>query len=242
MAPEGRTDRVVSDTLERAFAAGARVFDLAPGVVDRVADTVTPQPVLAVVSYTPTRLEEVKGASMVMVCADIRDPGNAGTMIRTADAAGVGAVICCEGTVDPTNPKTVRASAGSLFHLPVVAGAGAPEVLRVLKGWGFTTAGAVVRGGSDYTAFDWRQPVAAVFGNESSGLGQTVGDLLDVRISIPMTGLAESLNVASSAAVLCFEALRQRRTHGGTGTSPRPTVTGSTIQGMTDPPTGDGSP
>ncbi len=213
-----------------------------PGVVDRIADTVTSQPILAVVGYVPGRLEDVERLSMVVVCVDIRDPGNAGTMIRTADAAGVEAVICCDGTVDPTNPKTVRASAGSLFHLPVVTGAGAPEVLATLKGWGFVTAGAVVRGGSDYAAFDWRRPVALVFGNESSGLGQTTGDLLDERISIPMTGRAESLNVGSSAAVLCFEALRQRRADRGSVRSSGATGPASTISGMVSPPTGKDSP
>jgi RNA methyltransferase, TrmH family len=174
------------------------------------------------------------------VCVDVRDPGNAGTIIRTADAAGVGAVICCEGTVDPTNPKTVRASAGSLFHVPVVTGPGAPEVLRTLTGWGFVTAGAVVRGGSDYATFDWRRRVALVLGNESSGLGGAIADLVDEHISIPMAGRAESLNVGSSAAVLCFEALRHRRMGSGAAQNPGAPGPTSTIPGMAYPPTGTG--
>jgi RNA methyltransferase, TrmH family len=214
VAPAGRSNPAVADTVDRAFAAGVRVFDLAPGVIERIADTVTPQPLLAVAGFVPAMLEDVRDASSVVVCVDIRDPGNAGTMIRTADAAGIEAVICCDGTVDPTNPKTVRASAGSLFHLPVVSG-GEPElVIETLKGWGFTTVGTAVRDGVDYAGFDWRQRVALVFGNEAAGLDTALLDGLDATVSIPMAGGAESLNVSVSAAVLCFEALRQRRTDG----------------------------
>lgn len=212
LAPEGRPGGPEREVAERAHRAGARVFDLAPGVIERVADTVTPQPVLAVVAYRPASLiDAVGGGSLVMVCVDIRDPGNAGTMIRTADAAGLDGVICCEGTVDPTNPKTVRASSGSLFHLPVVLGGDAGEALAVLKGQGYVVAGAVVRGGSDYADIDWRRRLALVFGNESVGLSPTIDRLVDERLSIPMGGRAESLNVGSAAAVLCFEARRQRR-------------------------------
>lgn len=105
VAPEGRANPGVAAVVERAFASGVRVFDLAPGVVERVADTVHPQPLLAVVGFRPGEVEAVRDLSMVMVLVDVRDPGNAGTMIRTADAAGVGAVIHCDGSVDPTNPR-----------------------------------------------------------------------------------------------------------------------------------------
>jgi TrmH family RNA methyltransferase len=211
VAPEGRGSPPVAEVVDRVFAAGGRVFDLAPGVIGRIADTVTPQPVLAVVGFDPATMDEIRDVSMVMVCVDVRDPGNAGTMIRTADAAGVGAVVCCDGTVDPTNPKTVRASAGSIFHVPVVVGGDAVTVIETLRRRGFATAGTVVRDGEDYTRFDWRRKVAVVFGNEASGLGPSVADHLDHRLTIPMEGRAESLNVSVSAAALCFEALRQRR-------------------------------
>lgn len=220
VAPEGRANPTVAAVVERAFARGVRVFDLGPGVIERVADTVTPQPVLAVVGWAPARLEDIRDKSMVVVCVDVRDPGNAGTMIRTADASGVGAVVCCDGTVDPTNPKTVRASAGSLFHVPVVAGGAAVSVIEALGGWGFTTVGTEVRGGIGYAAFDWGGKVAVVFGNEAGGLDAPVVDALDATVSIPMVGHAESLNVSVSAAVVCFEALRQRQ--GGTPSPPPP--------------------
>jgi TrmH family RNA methyltransferase len=225
VAPGGRDVPAVAGVVGRAYTEGARVFDLAPGVVERVADTVTPQPVLAVVGFTPAQLADVAAASMVVVCADVRDPGNAGTVIRTADASGVDAVVCCDGTVDPTNPKTVRASAGSVFHTPIVMGGTAAEVVDTLRDGGFTTVGTVVRDGEDYTAFDWTRRVAVVLGNEASGLDPGLADSLDARVSIPMAGRAESLNVGVSAAVLCFEALRQRRSAGG-GTA------GSTIPAM----------
>jgi TrmH family RNA methyltransferase len=247
VAPGGRAAAAAVRAVERAHTFGARVFDLAPGVIERVAGTVTPQPVLAVVGYEPATLADLGAASMVMVCVDIRDPGNAGTMIRTADAAGLDAVVCCDGTVDPTNPKTVRASAGSLFHVPVVSGGEAGELLRGLRGSGFVTIGAVVRGGSDYCAVDWRGPVALVFGNESSGLGPAVEGLLDEQVSIPMDGRAESLNVGSAAAVLCFEARRQRgpapaRSGGRVAVPPDRARPGSTMQAVPKPPTGEGSP
>jgi RNA methyltransferase, TrmH family len=206
------------------------VFDLAPGVIERVADTVSPQPVLAVVGFTPSSLDVVTGASMVVVCAEIRDPGNAGTVIRTADASGVEVVVCCDGTVDPTNPKTVRASAGSVFHTPIVMGGEAGAVIGELRARGFLAVGTVVRDGTDYTHFDWRQRVAVVLGNEASGLSDQLAATLDARVTIPMAGQAESLNVGVSAAVLCFEALRQRR-------SADPGSSGSTIPGMDDGPT-----
>ncbi|MBF6556142.1 MAG: RNA methyltransferase [Acidimicrobiales bacterium] len=224
VAPGGRSNPAVAGVVDRAFAAGVRVFDLAPGVIERIADTVTPQPLVAVVGFVPAGLESTRDAAMVVVLVDVRDPGNAGTMIRTADAAGVDAVICCDGTVDPTNPKTVRASAGSLFHLPVVAGGDPGSVVGTLRSWGFTTVGTAVRGGVDYAAFDWRRRVALVFGNEASGLDPVALDNLDERVSVPMAGGAESLNVSVSAAVLCFEALRQRRP--GAGGARRSTMPG----------------
>ena len=214
VAPGGRDVPAVAEAVAAAFDAGARVFDLEPGVIERVADTVTPQPVLAVVGFAPAALDDVAGASMVVVCADVRDPGNAGTVIRTADAAGADGVVCCAGSVDPYNPKTVRASAGSLFHVPVVAGGGVTEVLGELRDAGYTVVGTVVRDGQDYTAFDWTGRAALVLGNEASGLPVEAVASLDRRVSVPMAGRAESLNVAVSAAVVCFEALRQRRVAG----------------------------
>jgi TrmH family RNA methyltransferase len=239
VAPEGAGAPAVVDITDRILSQGGRVFDLAPGVMERVASTVTPQPLLAVVSYTSTPLDALDGATLVLVCVDVRDPGNLGTVIRTADAAGVDAVVCCDGTVDPTNPKCVRATAGSLFHVPVVEGGSTAATVAALSARGFTTVASVVRGGTEYTAFDWTGPVALVLGNEAGGLPDDLVATLDAGVTIPMAGRSESLNVSVSAAVLCFEALRQRRT----APSPGPPATRSTMSAMDEAPVrpdGDG--
>lgn len=197
---------------------GTRVFELAPGVVERVASTVTPQPVLAV--FPVLDVERVPpGAELVVVMAGVGDPGNAGTVLRTADAAGVGAVVCCGGTVDPYNPKTVRASAGSLFHVPLVLAADAVGALADLGRAGLRRLGATAHGGDDYAEVDWTVPTALVLGNEARGLPE--GLPLEGLVGIPMAGRAESLNVGMACAVLCFEALRQRRSALPRSTMPR---------------------
>jgi TrmH family RNA methyltransferase len=245
VAPEGAAAPAVLDVVDRVLSQGGRVFDLAPGVMERVASTVTPQPLLAVVSYVPTSLDALDGATLVVVCVDVRDPGNLGTLIRTADAAGVDAVVCCDGTVDPTNPKCVRATAGSLFHVPVVEGGATAGVVDALSERGFTTVASVVRGGTDYVAFDWTGPVALVLGNEAGGLPDELVATVDAGVTIPMAGRTESLNVSVSAAVLCFEALRQRRAPSlpGGGASPVGPRARSTMSAMNQAPVrpdGDG--
>ena len=230
VAPEGSGSPAVVDVTRRILDGGGRVFDLAPGVMERVASTVTPQPLVAVVSYATTPLDAVGGTGLVLVCADVRDPGNLGTIIRTADAAGVDAVVCCDGTVDPTNPKCVRATAGSLFHVPVVDAVTVADTVAALSARGFTTVATVVRDGTDYAAFDWTGPVALVLGNEAGGLPDDLVATLDVGVTIPMAGRSESLNVSVSAAVLCFEALRQRRTSPPSGAAP----SRSTMSAMDD--------
>ena len=238
VAPEGAGVPAVADVTDRVLASGGRVFDLAPGVMERVASTVTPQPLLAVVGYAPATVGALDGATLVVVCVDVRDPGNLGTVIRTADAAGVDAVVCCDGTVDPTNPKCVRATAGSLFHVPLVEGGTTTAAVAELADRGFTTVATVVRDGTDYAAFDWTVPVALVLGNEAGGLDDDLVARLDVGVTIPMAGRSESLNVSVSAAVLCFEALRQRRAvalpDGGTSSATQPAR--STMSAMDEAP------
>lgn len=196
---------------QRAFDAGARLYELAPGVLERVADTVTPQPVMAVVPFVDRPLADVRAADLLVVAVDVRDPGNAGTVLRSAEAAGAGGLLFCDGSVDVYNPKTVRASAGSLFHVPVVAGGDAVQVLREMASWGVRRLATTAAGGRDYAKVDLTGPIAFVLGNEANGLPVEVEDLVDERVTIPMIGRSESLNVGMAAAVLCFEAARQRR-------------------------------
>lgn len=201
----------LDDLLATAHDSGARIHHLQPDVLERVAGTVTPQPVIAIAPWCDVPLASVVDASFVVACIDVRDPGNAGTVLRSAEAAGAGAVVFCDGSVDVFNPKTVRASAGSLFHVPVVAGGDPGAVLRALAGAGSLRLGTAVRGGTAFDEVDLTRPVTFVLGNEAHGLPDGLEANLDAAVTIPMAGRAESLNVGMAAAVLCFEAARQRR-------------------------------
>ena len=200
-----------ADVLEHARRTGSAVHELAPGVLERVASTVTPQPVMAVVGGVDVSLDAVTGAGLVVVATNLSDPGNAGTVLRSAEASGADAVVFCGRSVDPYNPKTVRSSAGSLFHVAVVVQDDPVAVLDHLGAAGLRRLGATARGGSDYTTVDLTAPGAVVLGNEAEGLPAEVNGLIDEWVSIPMAGRSESLNVGMAAAVLCFEAARQRR-------------------------------
>jgi RNA methyltransferase, TrmH family len=242
VAPEGADAPAVVDVTTAVLAGGGRVFDLAPGVMERIASTVSPQPLLAVVSYAAADWTALDGATLVVVCVDVRDPGNLGTVIRTADAAGADAVVCCAGTVDPTNPKVVRSTAGSLFHVPVVHGGTTGSALAELAARGLTTVATVVRDGTDYVAFDWTRPVALVLGNEAAGLDPALARSLDAGVTVPMGGRAESLNVGVSAAVLCFEALRQRRAVGSPVAVPARSTMSPMDESATNTPAAPGGP
>jgi TrmH family RNA methyltransferase len=163
-----------------------------------------------VVKTPQATLADLDRATFVVVLVDVRDPGNAGAVIRSADAAGADGVVCCAGTVDPFNPKTVRASAGSVLHLPVVAGGDPAEVLDHLSAQGLACLAAVAHGGTPSTEVDLSVPLALVFGNEAAGLPETLGHRLERGVTIAMAGRAESLNVSMAAAVLCFDVLRAR--------------------------------
>jgi TrmH family RNA methyltransferase len=224
VAPAGDTDPATQDVCRRATAAGARLFPLGPGVLERVADTVTPQPVLAVLPMLPMFDEPSSAAptlpadpgALVIVLVDVRDPGNAGTVLRAADASGARAVVFAAESVDPYNPKTVRASAGSLFHVPFAVQPDPAATAAALADAGFRTLATVVREGEDYAALDWTVASAVFFGNESAGLDPALSASLDGAVVIPMAGRAESLNVGVASAVVAFEAFRQRR-GGGAG-------------------------
>jgi TrmH family RNA methyltransferase len=197
------------DTVYVADAATASAIDfadvrvLARGVLERVADTVTPQPCLAVCRMFDVPLATVVDASFVVVCIDVQDPGNAGTILRSAEAAGADAVVFGGASVDPFNPKAVRASAGSIFHVPVVVDADPLPSLHQRR------LGTAARTGTPLDDIDLRQPVALVLGNEAHGLPD--GAAVDDWVTIPMVGRSESLNVGMAAAVLAFEVARQRR-------------------------------
>jgi TrmH family RNA methyltransferase len=200
-----------------ADVGGVPVRELQQGVLERIADTVTPQPVLAICSAIDVTVEEIDAATFVVVCVDVQDPGNAGTILRSAEASGAGAVVFTGASVDPFNPKAVRASAGSLFHVPVVSGGEAVDVLQQLGRQGLRRLGTVARTGDLLDQTDLTGPVAIILGNEAHGLSDEVDACLDGQVTIPMAGRSESLNVGMAAAVVCFEVARQRRDRSGRG-------------------------
>lgn len=210
---------VAPHVVAEATGRGVAVRTVAPEVLERAVDARTPPGIAAVAHRVEVPVADAvraaAGGPLALVLADVRDPGNAGTLLRTAEASGAAAVLFCGDSVDPCNPKCVRASAGALFHLPVSSGGAAATVLEELRGAGVRTAATVVRGGTPYDEVDLTGPLALVLGNEAHGLDPGLEPLVDQRLSIPMAGRAESLNVAMAGAVLAFEALRQRRVGGG---------------------------
>jgi TrmH family RNA methyltransferase len=203
------------EVVDAAAAAGAAVREVSDSVLAASADTVTPQGVVGVARRVEMPLDDAllasQGEALTLVLVDVADPGNAGTLVRAAEAAGAAAVLFCGSSVDPSNGKCVRASAGALFHVPIAAGGDVVPVLERLGDLGIRRAAAVVDGGVPYDAVDLTGPVALVLGSEAHGLDPAVLEVVDERLTIPMAGRSESLNVAMAGAVLCFESLRQRR-------------------------------
>lgn len=183
---------------------------LPAGTLDRVGDAVTSQGVMAVVEMRDAPWPSPDTTDFVLVLDEVADPGNAGTLLRAAAAAGVGSVIFAGG-VDPSSPKVVRASAGAVFTADVVRAASGLQAAERLRAVGFTVVGTLVDEGIPYDTADLRAPLALVLGNEAHGLDPEVVKHLDTVVTIPMVGSAESLNVAMAGTVLCFEVLRQRR-------------------------------
>jgi RNA methyltransferase, TrmH family len=204
---------------ERAFAplvARLRALDipmdeLKEGVLERIGDTVTPQPVLAVVSMTRPDLDDLGTERLVLVAVTVRDPGNAGTLLRSAEGAGAAGVVFSGNSVDPHAPKVVRSSGGAVFGIPVVEADDPVKVLDALGRHGRRRLAAVPAGGEHLERVDLTGSVAIVLGNETSGLPDDLASQLDGRVSIPVDPPAESLNVGMAATVLAFESARQRR-------------------------------
>jgi len=180
------------------------------GTLDRVGDATTSQGLAAVVGRRHAPWPARDTTSFILVLADVADPGNAGTLIRAATAAGVGAVVVAGG-VDPTHPKVVRASAGAVFGVDVVTVGAPTEAVDRLRTEGFRLVGTAVNHGVPYDEADLTVPVAVVLGNEAHGLPEDLTATLDLVLTIPMVGPTESLNVAMAGTVVCFEILRQRR-------------------------------
>ncbi len=196
------------DIRDAASDAGVEIVLTTEAVLDAMADTVTPQGIVAVARQSPSALRDVFAAAptLIAICEEVRDPGNLGTIIRAADAAGADAVILTGRTVDPYNPKVVRATTGSLFHVPVAVGADLAEVVERARAVGLRVVAADV-GGADFLASRdlLSEPTAWLFGNEARGLEDDALAQADLALRLPIYGRAESLNLATAASVCLYE-------------------------------------
>ncbi len=194
----------------------------------QLSDTVTPQGIVAICRQRHVHLSDLDELSLVVICAQVRDPGNAGTVIRCADAFGADAVILTQGSVELHNPKTVRSSVGSLFHLPIVTGVTLADAVAFCRDRGLQVLAADAGGAElDLLAADGTlsAPTAWIMGNESWGLPAEDSALADRVVSVPMWGAAESLNLSTAAAVCLYQsASSQRRNPGVVPKSPAPTT------------------
>ena len=188
------------------------VYIVSPTAYKKASVTNTPQGILLAmkretVSLSSLRAEETP---LLAVLDKIQDPGNAGTIIRTADAAGCTGIVALEGTVDLFSDKTVRSAMGSLFHLPIVARATHEEMLSYMQENRVSCFASMLdKTAVPYFSVDYRRPVAIVFGNEGNGVSAEIGENLP-HVYIPMAGRTESLNVGTAAAIILYEAFRQR--------------------------------
>ncbi|WP_432092594.1 TrmH family RNA methyltransferase [Streptomyces sp. bgisy100] len=207
--------------VEAARAAGARIHTAPDDVVAELSQTVTPQGLVGVCRFLDLPFDEILRARprLVAVLANVRDPGNAGTVLRCADAAGADAVVLTDASVDLYNPKSVRASVGSLFHLPVAVGVPVDRVVDGLRGTGVRIVAADGAGERDLdTELDegvLGGPTAWIFGNEAWGLPEETRALADEVVRVPIHGQAESLNLATAAAVCLYASARAQRASGG---------------------------
>ncbi|MFS8098364.1 RNA methyltransferase [Lentzea alba] len=205
------------ELLQEASNAGIRISEVTDKAADSLSETVTPQGLIAVCDAVPQPLDTALQGTprLVAVLYGVSDPGNAGTVTRVADAAGADAVIFASDTVDPHNGKCVRASTGSLFHLPIARSRDAAEVFAACR-----TAGLRLVAADGYAKQDLveasakgelKQPTAWVFGSEAHGLPDDVVASLDTSLKVPLYGAAESLNLATAAAVCLYASARDQR-------------------------------
>jgi RNA methyltransferase, TrmH family len=213
-------DQVESHTVAavtaRAAQRGVRVFALAPGVLARVADAATPQPVLAAVRLPLVELEGIPCEGLILVLHDVRDPGNAGTLIRSAEATGCSGVVFTGHAVDPVNPKTLRASAGAIFRVPVAVST-LEVTVASFRERGATVLATVVSGGESHRRVDFTRPTLVLIGNEADGLDDEALALSSGAITIEMVGASESLNAGVAGSLIAFEAFWRRE---GSATPP----------------------
>ena len=196
---------------------GIRMYQVDEKVMAKLSDTKAPQGVLAVIRTPEQNLRQLRPGTAsdnnapVIILDRVQDPGNLGTIIRTADAVGALGLILLEGCVDAYSPKVVRASMGSLFHLPVVQDLTAEEALTWCYRNGYEPAATALKNAQNVYKADISKKMAFLFGNEANGVAEELQAAAETRLFIPMVGLAESMNVAMAAGIILFEGLRQRK-------------------------------
>lgn len=186
---------------------------LSDEVMKKVSDTQTPQGALVVLNRPSYTLEDIvgNGEGTFMVLENLQDPGNLGTIIRTGEGAGIRGVIMSQDTVDIYNPKTIRATMGSVYRVPFIYVETLSNSICYLKEKGVQTYAAHLKGKKQYYEFSYAGGTAFLIGNEGNGLKKETADLADEYLRIPMEGQVESLNAAIAATILMYEAYRQRR-------------------------------
>lgn len=181
-------------------------------VFRKMSDTQTPQGILCVIerpNYSPEQLLGVE-KPLLVVLENLQDPGNLGTIVRTGEGAGITGVIMSRGTVDIYNPKTIRATMGSIYRVPFVYAEDLQETVKAMKRRGIHTYAAHLEGKKFYDSFSFKEGTAFLIGNEGNGLSEELAELADEYLKIPMEGRVESLNAAVATALLMYEAHRQR--------------------------------
>ena len=197
--------------LEDAAAQNIKLVCVSENVMKKIADTETPQGIIAVCKMRQPKLENLLASGKMLLVLDrVGDPGNIGTMLRTADAAGIGGLVLLKGCADIYAPKTVRSSMGSLFHIPVLSGVSEQEFISAAKKAGYDLLVTCLDGADNLYKADLSGRIAFVMGNEAGGVSESLLEKADKRVYIPMAGRAESLNVAMAAGIVMFEALRRK--------------------------------
>ena len=217
LAEDGRLlSLFVTDELDplavRARHAGVPTEQVSERVMERLTSTVTPQGVVGVAPFVDVGIDDLISLGAVAILHEVRDPGNAGTILRSADAAGASGVLFAGSSVDAYNPKAVRASAGSIFHVPVVRDVGTEDAMTSLRAKGFAVIAMDMHGDEDLFEAELPRSSAFLFGNEAHGLPSEILDAADRRVRVPHSGRAESLNLAAAATVCLFEWVRRGRT------------------------------
>lgn len=212
--PSGKEGAALSDKLYSVKQSGRALVEIVKtDIFNKMCDTKTPQGILCVVSMPEYHLDEMleTNEGLFLILEDIQDPGNLGTIVRSGEGAGLSGIIMSSHTVDIFNPKTIRATMGSIYRVPFIYTDNLADAVRTVKNAGIKTYAAHLAGKTAYDKENYRGASAFLIGNEGNGLSRETADLADLYVRIPMLGEVESLNAGVAAALFMYEAARQRR-------------------------------